>query len=593
MEAILKKYFFVLLALFTFKSFSQDLTLNVVVPDRDTVALWGNKQRIAGNTLPTAKAFINFTEVKVYGSGAFVYLYTAAKDTSTLHISVVGQNGDSLTKDIVFIKRPGLKTSPEDTVTIESVMMQPSEDIWLRAGDILEVKMKGSPNKHPEFSIDGVASNLPMRELDPKNTGGLGGIYIGRYVIKEDDECSAVAIKFHITKGWFNSEEAYSKGKVSIIRDSLPRAAEVTGKRPFMNYGLGSDRLGGAKFGFLVDGVKVIVTGKTGDQYRVKLSEGLEAWIPEDYIKLLPIDTPLPTSLTGSMSITGNDSDDVVRVAVGQKLPFSSEQQLSPTALVVNIFGATSNTNWITHYLSSDGIQQVKCSQVATDQFQITIFLKYHQHWGHDISYENGAMKIKIRRPPVIADTVHPLANMLIAIDAGHGIGSQGAIGSTGAIEKDINLAIAKELQAQLLEKGARTVMTRETDANVLMGDRADIAVNSGARILVSIHNNSTGDASDAEQIKGTSTYYRYPGFKPLADIMYKHLLTLGLNEWGVTGAFNFSLSGPTQLPNVLCEVAFMSNPDDEMKLIDPEFRKRAAGEIIEGLEEFVKKYKR
>ncbi|MFZ4620945.1 MAG: N-acetylmuramoyl-L-alanine amidase, partial [Bacteroidota bacterium] len=63
------------------------------------------------------------------------------------------------------------------------------------------------------------------------------------------------------------------------------------------------------------------------------------------------------------------------------------------------------------------------------------------------------------------------------------------------------------------------------------------------------------------------------------------------LAEWGVTGNFNFSLSGPTQFPNVLVEVAFLSNPEDEMKLMDPEFHKKAAGKIIDGLEEFVRTY--
>lgn len=530
---------------------------------------------------------MNFNEVKVYGSGAFVYLYTASSDTSTLHISVVGSSGDSLTKDIVFIKREGQKTSPEDPITIESVMMQPSEDLWLRTGDILEVRMKGSPNQNPVFDIDGVVSGIPMREVDPKNNSNIAGIYVGRYIIKESDECANAPIRFRIKSGWFSSTTATSKGKISIIRDSLPRVAEIIGTRPFMNYGLGSDRLGGAKIGYIVTGIKVLITGKVGDQYKIQLCDGLDAWIPEEFIKLLPFDTTLPNTVTGSISIAGNDSEDVVQIALGQKLPFASEQLIAPVALVVDIFGATSNTNWITQQKSAQGIKQVKYTQVGTDHFQLTLYLNYNQHWGHDISYSGGTMKIRIRRPPVIADTTKPLANLLIAVDAGHGNGSRGALGATGAIEKDITLAIAKELQSQLLAKGARVVMTRETDSNITMTDRAMIAINSGAKILVSIHNNSTGETSDAEKVKGTSTYYRYPGFKPLADIMYDKMLSLGLTEWGITGGFNFSLNGPTQMPNVLCEVAFISNPEDEMKLLDSEFRKQTATKIIEGLEQF------
>ncbi len=566
---------------------NDSLFLKIILPDRDTVKYNAAKHRIAASTNPTSRAFINYKEVKVYGSGAFVGMHNLTSDTTTLHIAVVSSKGDSLYKDFVFIKPKSSATSTADPIVIDYVS-QPAEDLWLIAGDVLEVKMKASPGKNPVFDIDGVESGIPMRELDPKNAGGIGGIYVGKYKIKEKDECADIPIRFRISKNFFSNEKASSKGKISIIRDSLPRVAELIGKRPFFNAGLGSDRLGGAKLGFLVEGVKVIVTGKVGEQYRVKLSEGMEAWLPQEYAQLSPINATLPYTLTGSISVTGNDSEDVVRVGLGQKVPYTSEQLTDPMAIVVNIFGTTSNTNWITHQNSAKEIQQVKCTQVGADHYQLTIFLKQKQHWGYDISYEGTSMKIRIRRTPIISNSASPLTGLTIAIDAGHGIGSQGALGSLGTIEMNITLALAKELNAQLQAKGIKTVMTRETDDNVMMSDRAEKILTSNATILVSIHCNSTGETSDAEQIKGTSIYYRYPGFKPLSDIMYGKMLELGLGQWGVTGNFNFSLSGPTQLPNVLVETAFLSNPEDEMRLIDPEFRKQVATKIIGGLEEFV-----
>ncbi len=586
---------FILLIFFTSTLFAQttdSLFLRVVLPDRDTVKYGASRHRIAASTNPTSKAFINGKEVKVYPSGAFVGLFTDIKVGETpLRLAVKNEQGDSLYKDFLFIRSEGLKSTPKDTLRIEDVMMQPSQDMWLIAGDILEVKMKATPGREAFFDIEDVESGIPMTELPPQQAGGLEGIYIGRYKVKETDETKDVSIRFSIPKNFFSSEKAYSKGKVTIAPKEFPRVAEIAGKRPFLNAGLGSDRLGGAKLGFLVEGVRVIVTGKVGDQYRVKLSDAMEAWLPQEYAQLLPLDTPLPKSLTSSISVTGNDSEDVVRVSFGQKLPYTSEQLTDPAAIVVNIFGATSNTNWITHHLSAQGIEQVKCVQAGADHYQFTIYLKYPQHWGYDISYEGSSMKIRVRRPPMIANTNAPLSNMLIAIDAGHGIGSQGALGSLGTIEKDITLAISKELNAQLQSKGIKTVMTRETDANVLMGDRNDKVISSGAHMLVSIHCNSIGESSDPELVKGTSIYYRYPGFKSLSDVMYAKMLELGLAQWGVTGNFNFSLSGPTQLPNVLVETAFLSNPEDEMKLIDPEFQKKIANKIVEGLEEFVRSY--
>jgi N-acetylmuramoyl-L-alanine amidase len=584
------KQFILLFALahFAASQTTDSLFLRIVIPERDTLQYSAYRHRIAASTNPTSRAFINYKEVKVYPSGAFVGLHYLTSDTTILHIAVVGSKGDSLTKDFVFIK-PAVKVFPADEIYIENVS-SPSEVLWLTTGDILEVRMRGTPGQQPDFEIEGVKSGIPMTELTSKDGSGRG-VYVGRYKIEEDDECVDAQVIVRMKKNFFSSVKEYAKGKVSIIQDSLPRVAETIGKRPFLNAGLGTDRLGGAKLGFLVEGVRLVVTGKVGRQYRVKLSDAMEAWIPDDNANLLPADTPLPVTLTGSISVTGNDSEDVVRVGLGQKVPYTSEQLLNPTAIAVNIFGASSNTNWITHQLSSKGIQLVKCTQVGAEQYQLMILLNYNQHWGYDISYEGTSMRIRIRRPPVVADTTKPLSHVTIAIDAGHGIGSEGAKGSLGTIEKDITLALAKELNSQLQAKGITTVMTRETDSNVFMSDRTDKILAGNAHILVSIHCNSIGETSDAEAVKGTSTYYRYPGFKTLSDVMYKKMLSLGLNEWGVTGNFNFSLSGPTQFPNVLVETAFLSNPEDEMKLIDPEFRKKIAEKIVEGLEEFVKKY--
>ncbi len=579
---------FLILLLHLHAQTNDSLFLRVVLPEKDTVNFPSSRHRIAASTNPNSRAFINYKEVKVYASGAFVGMHQLVSDTTTLHIAVIGPRGDSLTKDILFLK-PVQKVYPDGEIYIDNISL-PSEDTWVMTNDVIEVRMRGTPGQQPDFSIEGVESGIPMRELTSKNGTGLGS-YVGQYKVKATDRCADANVVVRMTKNFFSSERAVAKGRISIIQDSLPRVVELTGKRPFLNAGLGTDRLGGAKLGFLTEGVRLVVNGKVGSQYRVQLSESMEGWLPQDYAQLLPSNTSLPYTLTGSIVTSGTDTEDVVRIGLGQKVPYTSEQLTDPMAVVINIFGATSNTNWITHNLSAAGIQQVKAVQVDARHFQVTIYLKQTQHWGYDIGYEGTTMRVKIRRPPVLSDSTKPLAKLLIAVDAGHGIGSEGAKGSTGSIEKNVTLAVAKELNAQLTARGIRTVMTRETDSNVTMTDRADKVLNANVNLFVSIHCNSIGETSDAEQVKGTSMYYRYPGFKTLSDIMYKKMLSLGLAEWGVTGNFNFSLSGPTQFPNVLVETAFLSNPEDEMKLLDPEFHKKAAGKIIEGLEEFVRTY--
>ncbi len=563
--------------------------LRVVIPERDTIRTQAARQRISASTLPSAQAFLNGKQARVYPSGAFAGLVAVPLDTSLHRILVVSTTGDSLWKDFVVIRPRPLQSSPREPVVIESVMMEPSQDLWLGKDDILEVRFKGSPGYEASFDIDGVESGIPMRELPPNEAGGLEGIYIGRYVVKEDDESRDAPITFRLRKSFWSSERATSRGTVSILPRELPRVAEVRGRRPFLNVGLGEDRLGGAKLGYISPGVHVRVNGKVGRQYRVQLSESLNGWLPDDFATLLPPETPLPRSLVSSLSAAGTATTDVVTVSLAQRLPYVSEQSVNPPAIVVDIFGATSNTNWITHHLSAQGIKSVTWDQVSTEQYRLTIALNHPDHWGYDIGYNGGsALRITINRPPEVRpDSL--LAGLRIAVDAGHGGDNQGALGATALREMDITLATAQHLQRLLEAKGARVVMTRTGNEGPGMLDRWERALAGNAQILVSIHCNSIGMNADPEAVKGTSTYYRHIGFQPLAQIMYEKMLQLGLAQFGVIGSFNFTLNAPTQFPNVLVETAFISNPEDEMKLMDDEFRRKMAEKIVEGLELFVK----
>ena len=103
--------------------------------------------------------------------------------------------------------------------------------------------------------------------------------------------------------------------------------------------------------------------------------------------------------------------------------------------------------------------------------------------------------------------------------------------------------------------------------------------------LLISIHLNS----ASSDTIRGVSTYYRYIGFRPLSMAILNHMLELGLQEYGNVGNFNFGLSGPTDYPNCLVEVAFLSNKEDEKKILSPSFHKAVAKKIVEGIEEFLK----
>ncbi|HSV09713.1 MAG TPA: N-acetylmuramoyl-L-alanine amidase [Hanamia sp.] len=352
---------------------------------------------------------------------------------------------------------------------------------------------------------------------------------------------------------------------------------------PFLKYGLGEDRLGGAKMTFLDSNIVLKVTDSSRDDYKVQLSQFHNAWIEKEKVaKTIAMEEK--QHLTSSWNVYGDSLYDYVIVSLDQKLPYRSEMKINPSRIVVDIFGAVSNTNWITQLSSAKAIKNAWYEQPEDDVMRVIIELKHSQNWGYRIYYsENNKLTIRIKRQPRILN----LSNLKVAVDAGHGGENVGATGITSKIkEKDYTLLIAKELEKQLIKKKAKVVMTRTKDTTLSMFERIQYLEQQNPDLLISIHLNS----ASKDTISGVSTYYRYIGFRPLSQAILKSMLQLGLHEFGNVGSFNFSLSGPTDYPNCLVEVAFLSNKKDEKKILDPKFRREAAIKIVEGIEDFLKK---
>jgi N-acetylmuramoyl-L-alanine amidase len=361
-----------------------------------------------------------------------------------------------------------------------------------------------------------------------------------------------------------------------------PFYGRTSGRLPYLAYGLGEDRLGGAKMTYLDSNVLINVVDSVKDDYKVQLSKAHFAYLPKSSFKRADSVKLQPFYLTASWRVWGDSAYDYVSVSLTEKLPYRSFQQVDPSRIVVDIFGAVSNTNWITQLKTVQEIRNVWYEQIEDDVFRIFIELKHGQHWGHAIYYKNNALQVRVKRQPQSLK----VANLRIAIDAGHGGVNAGASGLTTKIsEKDYTLKIATELQAYLCKKGAEVYMTRCTDTDISMVDRTLMIREQEPDVLLSIHLNSSGNKA----AKGTSTYYRHIGFRPLSEKILDRMLELGLNNFGNIGAFNFALSGPTEYPNCLVEVAFLSNAEDEHRILDPKFHKEVAKKIGKGVEDWLK----
>ncbi len=363
-----------------------------------------------------------------------------------------------------------------------------------------------------------------------------------------------------------------------------PIFVRTTGLLPYMEYGPGDDRLGGAKMTYLDSNIVLRLVDSNATDYIVQLSKSHRGFVPRTNVKPDTLTRSRAYYLSSSWRVYGDEKHDFVSVQVDERLPYRSQHTLDPSAIIIDLFGVTSNTNWITQTGTAKEITDVWYEQIEDDVLRMHIRLKHRQHWGHNISYDSIGKRllVRVKRQP----SRLRLRHLAVAIDAGHGGTNTGALGSTTRVaEKTYTLQYANSLQQLLKRKGVSTIMTRERDVDISMIDRALYLRQTDPNVLVSLHFNSSANA----KVSGTSTYYRYIGFRPLSQAILACMLQTGLSNYGNIGAFNFALSGPTEYPNCLVEIAFLSNEADEKKIADPKFRKKVAKQIHRGLKKWLR----
>ena len=553
--------------------------LLVVVPEEDTTLTSSAAYRLSGSTRPGGAVALDGVPLHIYSSGAFAGLLPLQVGENRFTLVARGQNGETQEKQLLITRKPPLQSTSFDTLAIDSVLLEPEEELWLKAGDMLNVQCKGTPGCRATF-LDG----QPMVEVPDSATNGVRGIYRGSCRVTDQDQWDSTAITFRLVDSAGHEVTAEAAGRLTVLSARTPLVGITKGERPFLNYGLGDDRLGGAKMSILVPGIRLAISGKAGRLLRVALADGQEAWIPEYFVSFEPPGTPPPFTLAGSWNVYGDNRSDYVAISLRDRIPYVTFTETDPSRICVDLFGAVSNSNWITQHLTTNEIRNVSYQQVGKNVVRVTIELRHRQIWGYSVTYRGQTLVIGIRRQPESLDLEH----LTFVLDAGHGGEQEGAVGATGTPEKDVNLTTVFHLKRLLEEEGARVILTRSTDSAIAMNDRVGKAISSNADMLISVHANAIGYTSNPENVRGTSTYYRHLCFRPLSQAIYDQLLKTGLSPFGNVGGFNFLLNSPTELPNVLVETAFMSHPLDEIRLLDDDFRKELAERIVEGVKAFL-----
>lgn len=213
--------------------------------------------------------------------------------------------------------------------------------------------------------------------------------------------------------------------------------------------------------------------------------------------------------------------------------------------------------------------------------------------------------------PGVEEESVGPEEVRIVTLDPGHGGSETGAEGQNGSLEKNVVLSIARRVRDVLQERlGIRVILTRETDRDLSLDERAAIANNNKSNLFLSIH----ADASPRRNARGSSVYFLSHTSTPsspstssggeldfilwdmaqtshlsqssrLAEILQEELQAVTgkqVNRGIKQNSFRV-LKGAT-MPAVLVEVGFISNPDEENLLTSAEHQEELAEAIYRGI---------
>ncbi|MEO6668003.1 MAG: N-acetylmuramoyl-L-alanine amidase [Ferruginibacter sp.] len=576
-----KQQFFLLLSIFTFSSTSAQVPekpfIKLTDPLIEKSKVASSQQFIIGSTCKSCSLMINGEKIKVYATGAFVYEIKLNEGDNPFTLVAISAQGKSASKAIHVIYELPKPPEPVKIFGIESIRTFPEGNLELMAADKISFRVKAYPG-----SKVSVLNNIPLYEMPVTETKGMPGIYQGIYEIKNTDSFVALRIPVTIMDSAGQRITMETKDTFSVMSKAAPKIGITKGRLAHLEYGLGDDRLGGAKIGYIDSLIPLKIIGKVGTHYKVQLTKTRTAYIPDELVTLAPEGSFEPSALTGKWRVYGDSLFDYVNVELTSRLPYQSFQLMDPSRIVVDIFGATNNTNWITQLENTKEISSVNYEQLADDIFRISIQLTHKQHWGHEVFFRSNTLVIKVKHQP--ADL--SLNKLIIAIDAGHGGKNTGAVGPTSIEEKTLTLALSLKLQKILEEVGTKVIMTRTTETFFDNKERILFYRDSLPDILISIHLNS---ARDPIRVAGTATFYRYPGFKALNTAIHSQMLKLGLTDYGNNSSFNFMLNSPTEYPNALIEALFLSNPEEEMKMLDEDFQEQMARAILQGIKDFLK----
>ena len=332
--------------------------------------------------------------------------------------------------------------------------------------------------------------------------------------------------------------------------------------------------------------------------------------------------------------VKNSDSESTEISFLLSKVSFIKSYSLvDPSRIVIDVYQSDLKSDLQKKY--NYPIKQIRASS-KEDLTRIVIDLYEYVAWNKPTQEKTDGgilLKIKIKKNKNLKNNIR---DIIVAIDAGHGGKDPGAVSSNNVLEKDITLLIAKELERTLRDtEGYQAVLIRDDDSTVSLNDRYQNARRYGADAFVSIH----ADGFRLSSVKGASVFIwseessssvaRNLSDKERSRIQaqIKNLKTYDFNEDAARDLYpdtykkkidqskilgtkildqlkrdpftkihkqnveysDFRVLKSVDIPSVLVESGFITNPEDAKRLKTKAGRRMIARSIFLGIHNYFK----
>ena len=550
--------------------------INVIYPKDGQRVVARDITYIMGTIEPKdAKLYINGTEIAVYHTGAFLAVLPVKKGIFPFKCRIV-KDGKTLSELTRTVNITHWTPKPITTKNIiEKSTLLPASNIGITLGETILFSCKTKPSCKVVCVIKDGKKSIEFPLFDKYG----GGIYKAEHTFNEEIHSASIVYKV-----LNNTNIPSVKSDAVITVQNVDKYPVYIVNTPIMEM-KARDRASynGNYTSFLTQGSVLQSSGFNGKWTRLLQDNETQVYVRTSQLTKL-ISKKLITKNVLTDIIVTESSEKVVaylrgiNIANVKWLQFPAERKLG-----IKLFKTSISDCGEVLVTKNSRVTDIK-KIMGLDSCELVFKLDFEPDWGFDIQYKNGYGIVTINKP-LTENKQRPIT---VCIDPGHGGDELGAVGPSGLMEKNANLAMCQTLKKRLIGSGFNVIMTRDEDIKVPIYDRHRFAHRNRADLFISIHYNACPDGTDPFKRRGLELYYYYDSGKYFASFIHNELKRVSKIKDNGLAFKSLVVCRDYTIPSCLIELDYISIPEAEATIMTDEYRERISSAIVLALNKYL-----